>query len=610
MTLIGETSHSHWVTRLRKFLTTPIPATSRSQITFWFSLSLTCAVMFGVMGLQKAFSSEYVVQDDAQQHVFWMRRFIDPELFANDLIADYYQSVAQPGYKAVYQLMAGLGVDPIFLSKLLPMVLGLIATAYFFGICLQILPVPATGFLATFLLNQVIWQKDDLISGTARSFMYPLFLGFLYYLLRGSLLPCLAAIALQGLFYPSTALVSAGILCVRLLHWEEGRVKFSPNRRDYLFCAAGLGVVFLVLLPVVLESSPFGPTTPVDEARQMIEFSDAGRSRFFLKSPIEFWLYADRSGLLPVEWSRPPYFYFLLMFCIALCLPRLLRQPNQFPLVQQITRNINLFGQMLLASVGLFLAAHALLFTLYLPSRYTQYSVRILTPLAAAIALTMILDGIFHAWEKGTKFRVLGKPVPSLVLIAVFGVMLASYPLFLKLNNFRFPSTDSYVVGKVPELYEFFLQQPKDSLIASIAPEVDELPSFAQRPILTSREHSIPYHKGYYTQIRQRTTDLIEAQYSPDLKQVQSFIQKYGVDFWLIERSQLLTPSVDPGDVKFFSHTNFWIKQFPQTAEARLQIQQGKTPALASLINRCSVLQAQNLVVLKASCILEAQQNV
>jgi hypothetical protein len=63
------------------------------------------------------------VQDDAQQHVFWMRRFIDPQLFPNDLIADYFQSVAQPGYKAIYQLAAAIGIDPMVFNKLLPIVL-------------------------------------------------------------------------------------------------------------------------------------------------------------------------------------------------------------------------------------------------------------------------------------------------------------------------------------------------------------------------------------------------------------------------------------------------------------------------------------------------------
>jgi len=53
-----------------------------------------------------------MVQDDARQHVFWMQRFLDPALFPRDLIADYFQSVAPAGYTAIYQMMAGVGINP------------------------------------------------------------------------------------------------------------------------------------------------------------------------------------------------------------------------------------------------------------------------------------------------------------------------------------------------------------------------------------------------------------------------------------------------------------------------------------------------------------------
>ncbi|NEQ28184.1 MAG: hypothetical protein F6K28_56225, partial [Microcoleus sp. SIO2G3] len=93
---------------LRQCLTTPIPKASKSQVIFWFSLSLAFAAVYSTMWLQQAFSSEYVVQDDARQHVFWMRRFLDPELFPNDLIADYFQSVAPWGYTTLYKLFASV----------------------------------------------------------------------------------------------------------------------------------------------------------------------------------------------------------------------------------------------------------------------------------------------------------------------------------------------------------------------------------------------------------------------------------------------------------------------------------------------------------------------
>ncbi|NEP62750.1 MAG: hypothetical protein F6K31_38505, partial [Symploca sp. SIO2G7] len=210
---------------LQKLLTTPKAKAPNFQIIFWLSLSLAFAVHYSILGFQQSLA-QYSVQDDARQHVFWMRRFLDPELFPQDLIADYFQSVAPSGYSTLYKLFATIGIDPIVLSKYLPIILGLITTAYCFGVCLEILPVPVAGFMATAMLNQNLWIEDDLVSATPRAFIYPLLLAFLYYLLRGSLLPCLVAIALQGLFYPQCVLISSGVLVLQVLHrmgrWGAG----------------------------------------------------------------------------------------------------------------------------------------------------------------------------------------------------------------------------------------------------------------------------------------------------------------------------------------------------------------------------------------------------
>ena len=166
---------------LHRFLTAPTANKSSPQMIFWLSLSLTFAAIYSILALKRAFSGEYVVQDDARQHVFWMRRFLDADLFPNDLIANYFQSIAPPGYSTVYQIPAFVGIDPLVLSKLLPLVLGLLTTIYCFGVCVQLLPVPITGFIGALLLNQNLWMQDGLISATPKAFLYPLFLSFLYY---------------------------------------------------------------------------------------------------------------------------------------------------------------------------------------------------------------------------------------------------------------------------------------------------------------------------------------------------------------------------------------------------------------------------------------------
>ena len=84
---------------------------------FWLGLSLAFGLVYGMLVWQQAFAGEYVVQDDARQHVFWMQRFRDPDLFPNDLIADYFQSVAPVGYTWFYKIAALLGINPLLLSN-------------------------------------------------------------------------------------------------------------------------------------------------------------------------------------------------------------------------------------------------------------------------------------------------------------------------------------------------------------------------------------------------------------------------------------------------------------------------------------------------------------
>ena len=189
----------------------------RSKYNFWFTLSIITAILFSLSGLQLAFQSPYIIQDDARQHIFWMQQFNDHNLFSGDLIADYFRSVAPWGFTNLYKLISGLGIDVISLNKFAPLLIGVATTIYCFLVCLEIFPIPFAGFMSSLLLNQNLWMLDDLSSGTPRAFIYPLFLAFIYYLLRYNTLFCALSIILQGLFYPQTVLISGAVLTLRLL---------------------------------------------------------------------------------------------------------------------------------------------------------------------------------------------------------------------------------------------------------------------------------------------------------------------------------------------------------------------------------------------------------
>ena len=172
-------------------------------------------------------------------------------------------------------------------------------------------------------------------------------------------------------------------------------------------------------------------------------------------------------------------------------------------------------------------------------------------------------------------------------------ICLLLYPTYAVQSR---PYRLGYVNGDNPELYQFLQQQPQDSLIATTSKEGDFIPSLAQRSILIAREYSIPYHWDFYQQIRLRTQDLIQAQYSEDPLEVNKFIQKYDFDFWLLDQNAF--------SEEYLSN-NFWLKQFTtQTNKALSILKQEKTPAITSKIEQCRVFQTKELTLLDAQCIM------
>lgn len=570
------------IARLQSLLTGVVPGTSDFRTVFWLAMSLAFSAYFANQALHQAFAAQFTVQDDARQHVFWMERFLDPQLFPNDLIADYFQAVAPTGYSAFYSLMAHLGINPMLLNKLLPMALGLITTAYCFGLCLRILPSPGAAFFSTLILNQSIWMQDDLVSATPRAFLYPLFLAFLYYLVKDSRVACLAVIALQGLFYPSTVFITAGVLVLRLVSFERWRLSFSRARRDYLFCAAGLGVVLCVLLFYAFKLRSVGPVITASEARALPEFWSGGRTSFFGYDFWRFWMTRKRSGLLPDPMLEDFPLY------AALLLPLVIHYRRAFPLAQKIAEAIKILPRIILTSLFMFVAAHLVLFKLHHPNRYTQHTLRIVFAIAAGLSLAIILDGLFN-WASRRNARQAVACTLTVIVIA----LLVMYPRFVE----SFPDA-KYRVGHLPALYEFFSHQPKDALVASLAPEVRNIPTFSKRSILVAREYALPFHTRYYAQMQERATDLIAAHYSADLSTLQSFIRKYGVTFLMVDRRAFNSHYIE---------RDSWMQQYqPAAAEALDQIERGIVSALSKLMTTCVAFEDENYVVLSSECILNA----
>ncbi|MEB3278836.1 MAG: hypothetical protein VKK42_07910 [Lyngbya sp.] len=582
-----------FVQYLRQFLTTPQQRSSRWRTVFWLSLSLTFSVIYSILVLQQAFDGEYVVQDDARQHIFWMRRFLDPELFPNDLIANFFASVEPFGLIAIYRFFISFGFDPMVINKCLPLVLGIIMTGYVFGIGFEIFPVPMAAFIASLLFNQSIWMKDIFVAAIASSFSYPLFFGFLYYFLKKSVIPCLIFLILEGLFYPQTVLVSAGIIFINFIQIKDKKITLISDKKLLKFYLTGLIITSLMLVSYLISSSEYGPIINVAEARNLPEFQEKGRGSFFSDNPIEYWFLGIRSGLIPRGLFTP------VTLCFGLFLPVLVKFTRRFPLIKQL-KNSAFFMQLLFASLSLFFLAHLLLFYLFLPNRYTSHSFYLLIAVSTGITLTVIIDALLRWVEQPSislaKNAKIFQNLLALGVTTIIAIAVILYPSFLE----KFTSPN-YKQPREATLYEFLSQQPKDTLIASLSPEADNIPSFAQRSVLISWEYSIPYQVGYHRQIRQRAMDLIDAQYSQNLQVLQNFIQTYNVDLILLDGNAFLP---------YYLTHNHWFRQWEFKAEEVEPILKSDTPpaVIATLVDLCSVYRTDTFIVVNANCILQLPQ--
>lgn len=549
----------------------------------WLALGLLAAAIPGAKALTQAFSGPYVVQDDARQFVVWMARFEDPALFRGDFIADYFNAVTPYGFTALYWGAAQLGLDPMVFNKLLGPGLALLTVIFAFRLTIMLTPIPVAGFLVASLLSIDLWLNDSLASGTPRAFVYPLFLAFLYAVARRTVAGTVVAIALQGLFYPQIALVSAGVLVLRLLRWQGGP-RLSRRRADWFLLAAGLLAAAVTLAPFMLKTGAYGPGLTLGEAKTLPGLQPGGRTFFFDDDLWHFYLCALRSGYLPREWGcgtvlqQAPAMlapYFVALAAAVWALPIWLWRRGH--------KGAEVLVCVLVSSTVLFVTAHALLFELHLPSKYSQQPLRMITAVALGAALASVLTGAM----KRTRWR--GAAVTGTALL-VIGL------LILPLVHARIPKT-RYVESQHPAVHVFLKGQPKDSLVASLMKEANSLPAFSRMSVLVANEFMIPYSRGYARMFDERARALILAHYSPDPAPLKELIGHYGVDLFLIDER-----SFRIGDVR----RSWWAVHYPAAAKAALAVlARGDKPAFMDFIESCSIFEDRSTTVLSAACILE-----
>jgi hypothetical protein len=554
---------------------------------FYLGISLLIPLYYGFCFYCFVFTQEYIVQDDARQHVVWLQRFVDAELFPNDLIANYFSGLAPSGFKCFYFLFAQLGLEPFFVAKLLPPALAIITTIYIYLFTLKISPKPLAGCISVLLINQLLWLNDDLVSATPRAFIYPLFAAFLYYLSLNSLIPCAILMWLQGLFYPHIVLIEMVILSLGLVRLRgKLMINFTNHKQPYLWWMVGLIITAIALYPLTQQPPELAITVTAAQMRQMPEFNLGGRSPFFGVGWLKYWFTGSSGLTLPlfptIVWS-------------GLALPWMLNQ--KLPITKLITRKINILIQVTIASLLMFILAHILLPRLHLPSRYTYHTIQFVLAISSGIVLSIWIDSARQWLKNKRQFNLVEQAkIALVVLFALIVIIIPGIP-HISISWFQ-----DWQIGTAPEIYQYLAQQPKNILVASLSTEANNLPAFTQRSILVGDEFAMAYHPTYHQQIKQRTVALLQAQHSPELQVLQSFIRQYDVDYLLLDDNAF---NADYLANKGWLINSSWSEQ---TQKAIAQLKSAQSPALITIMPACIVASSQDLKLLASSCILKQTQ--
>jgi hypothetical protein len=440
------------------------------------------------------------------------------------------------------------------------------------------------------LLNQNLWM-DGGFSCTGRGFVYPLCLAFCYYLLRRSLIPYSIVIILEGLFYPLFVLIMAGLLILQLVRWEAGKFKISSERKECLFCVAGLIVISAIVLFYITKTSQYGATVTAAAAKMMPEFGENGRWPFFNDDPWKMYISGWQSGIWEGNFFKP------WISWSAIALPIILANPSRFSAVSRVKNKVSILLHLCLVSLGLFFVAHALLFKLYFPNRYTRYTLTMEIAIAAGLAITIVLDTLFNwARKSGAIERFWRRFIAvGMTVSIVSGIIL--YPVYLNARNYGFPR-GGLTEAKAIEIYDFLGKQPKNTLIASLSKEADNIPTFARRSVLIAWEFATPLRKNYYAQIKQKAIDLIRAQYSSNFSEIERFIDKYKVNFFLLDKLAFTPEYVDK---------NSWLKMWRTSEsiipEIQQKLRQGDNSILSVAQKKCTSVANDRLTLISADCL-------
>ncbi len=497
----------------------------------------------------------FITSDDTRQQIFPFFRYMDPSLFPNDYIGDFYLNAFLPvGYQLSYRTAAQVW-DPTALSTTLPYVLlaallvAVGATAHRLGGVVAALLSMALCLTGTSYLHSVS-------GGLPRGFGMPVLAGGLAALVYGRPVWAMVAVWVGAAFYPVAGFLlgmTTTAVWLFLPRDDRGSACEWTTARTFAMLAVTLGVSAALLAPTAIGSREYGRFLSSADVELYPEVGLGGRYEVENVAPWPGYLthgaQVAREAILGhgAPWTPLRDRLSQLFWCalVALTAVGWVRSLRTHPSARVVT------ALAVVAVVGHFLARHLAPF-LFLPSRYVMYPVPVLTALMVPAGLVSLGNWAASAF---------GHPR---VGPAAGGV--ACVVLLLLVGGHGDPTTGlTRDASKSASLFAAVERLPPDVLIAGFPRgPINDIPLFAKRQVLLGYETHQVFHEGYLLEMRRRLRALLDGYYATSLEPLHRLRDEFGVTHVLVDRRHFYR-----GPPRYFRPFGSWVADAHDRAKGR-----------------------------------------
>lgn len=531
---------------------------------------------------------------DARHFVVWLRRIADPEIFRDDIIADYWTTLTPLFYRGLYWPFASVGIDPVkaYFHFVMPLSGILFASmSYSFIYCFW--PTPAGAAFSTIILTQMFNWRVGLPHDFG--FMLVMLNVFLFFLRR-------AVISAGAMFVTVGLLPVAGPvsgLSMAFLMFSRRAPFVSRNLTEWAtLLAAGIACLVAECM-TLLAVGRVGPTFTVNEAKSDPFVKELLGENFLVSELSDIFLCSLHRGIVTVceKSSGKQLLIWDILTAGVLILSlwlmgsgrvnRWLSASSLPPIDQQLHR---VLLSMISAGAILFLVAYATAFRFHVPSRFARYSIALSFGMVIAMAAAALSVSLMRA------FCVPGQARRALA--GWMAILLISTDIWM---SFRFLQQRSFglIRDEAPSIHAYLRKTPKATMVAGVLDEVANMPAFSSRSVLVAPDLLVPFHKLHYGEMADRLKATAVALYSRDRQVPADFVSRYRIDYILVERKTNREPKI----------LRYWATIFPGIAETARAVESGQQPFFRTRLDHCTRAEDGNLVLADARCIVADDQS-